>query len=151
MNLWWFLRWGRNASHRNRIMYVKKLRKWGTQEEEKCRQSLVLTRKQQTSVTQTHWPQGIYWKTLSFYSAYTKIEQDQAILQLITVKKVQRRRPKVDNSDMQKDREVTKVYNLLIEDHPTKIFLSARPPFAAYWVSLILIYELYYSYTTACS
>ena len=42
-------------------------------------------------------------------------------MQLITVKKVQRRRPKVVNSDMQKDREVTNEYNLLTEDHPTKI------------------------------
>lgn len=35
-----------------------------------------------------------------FYSKSTKTEQDQASLQLIAVKKVQRRRPKVDNSDI---------------------------------------------------
>ena len=65
---------------------------------------------------------GDLWKNFqSFYSASTKVEQDQVILQLITVKKVQRRRPKVDNSDIQKDREVTNEYNLLTEDHPTKI------------------------------
>lgn len=57
----------------------------------------------------------------SFYGHSTKIEQDQAILQLITVKKVQRRRPKVDNTDMQKERDVTNEYHLLTEDHPTKI------------------------------
>ena len=57
----------------------------------------------------------------SFYSASTKVEQDQIILQLITVKRVQRRRQKVDTIDSQKDREVTNEYHLLTEDHPTKI------------------------------
>ncbi|ROJ25266.1 hypothetical protein DPX16_20079 [Anabarilius grahami] len=53
--------------------------------------------------------------------ASTKTEQDQAISQLITVQKVQRRRPKFDNSDMQKNREVTNECHLLTEDHPAKI------------------------------
>ncbi|XP_063039647.1 uncharacterized protein LOC134434912 [Engraulis encrasicolus] len=57
----------------------------------------------------------------NFYSHSTKTEQDQALLRLITVKKVHRRRPKVENTDKQKEREVTNEYHLLTEDHPTKI------------------------------
>lgn len=57
----------------------------------------------------------------SFYAHTTKTEQDQAILQLVTVKKVQRRRPKVDNTDRQKERDITNEYHLLAEDDPAKI------------------------------
>ena len=57
----------------------------------------------------------------TFYSNSMKTEQDQAILQLINVKKVQRRRPKLDNTEMQKERDVTNEYHLLTEDHPTNI------------------------------
>ena len=67
--------------------------------------------------------QGDVWRNFeSFYSNPTKPAQDKAILQLITIKKVQRRGPKIDNADKQRDREVTNGYHLLTEeDHPTKI------------------------------
>ncbi len=75
MNLWWFLRWGRNVSHRNLIIYVRRLRKPGTQEEEKCRLLLVLTRQHQTSVTLTHWLQGIFWET---FNCFTRSRRKQS-------------------------------------------------------------------------
>ncbi len=80
-----------------------------------------------------------------FYSKSTKTEQDQAILQLIAVKKVQRRRPKFDNRDMQKNREVTNEYHLLTEDHPTKIpvckatFCSVLGEFIFYLLIILFI------------
>ncbi|KAL1276037.1 hypothetical protein QQF64_035660 [Cirrhinus molitorella] len=57
----------------------------------------------------------------TLYCHTTKAEQDQAILRLITVKRVQRRRPKVAIEDAQKEREVTNEYYLLSKDHPTKV------------------------------
>ncbi|KAL2098322.1 hypothetical protein ACEWY4_007529 [Coilia grayii] len=57
----------------------------------------------------------------SFYNNNTKVKQDQALLHLITVRKVQRRRKKVEEVDRQKKREVTNEYHLLSEHHPTKI------------------------------
>lgn len=84
-----------------------------------------------------------------FYSKSTKPEQDQAILQMITVKKVKRRRVKIDNSDMQKNREVTSEYHLLTEDHSTKV-----PVCKATFCSVLgefIFYLLYYSYRTASS
>lgn len=57
----------------------------------------------------------------TLYCHTTKAEQDQAILRLITVKRVQRRRPKVAIEDAQKEREVTNEYYLLSKDHSTKV------------------------------
>ena len=46
----------------------------------------------------------------SFYPHSRKTEQDEAMLHLITVQKVQRRRQKVVNTDRQKERDVTNSY-----------------------------------------
>lgn len=57
----------------------------------------------------------------SLYNNKTKVDQDQQLLHLITVKQVQRRRKKVDEVDRQRERDVTNEYHLLSEHHPTKI------------------------------
>ena len=57
----------------------------------------------------------------SLYEKCNKVEQDQALLLLMTVDKVSRHRLRVGDEAARKDRSVSVKYSLMTEEHPRKL------------------------------
>ncbi|KAI4798870.1 hypothetical protein KUCAC02_020440, partial [Chaenocephalus aceratus] len=62
-----------------------------------------------------------------------KVDQDRAVLHLLDITQVKRKRPKVQDVNKQKDRNVSVKYNLLCHSHPEKV--------PAYKATFIKVFE----------
>ena len=56
-----------------------------------------------------------------FYENPNKVEQDRALLHLMSITPVKRQRPKVQNEEKRKDRNLSVRYSLLCNSHPEKV------------------------------
>ncbi|XP_034047172.1 uncharacterized protein LOC117528648 [Thalassophryne amazonica] len=66
-------------------------------------------------------PDDIVMNFQTFYDKPGKVEQDRALLHLMTITEVKRQRQKVDDENRRKDRNISVKYSLLCNDHPHKV------------------------------
>lgn len=66
-------------------------------------------------------PDDIAFNFNTIYGKQNKVEQDQMLLQLMTIEKVKRRRLRVENEDSRKDRCLSVQYRLMTKDHPNRL------------------------------